>query len=69
VSKTGLWVPEWKRFYSAVPQHFVLTVPHGTKNIKADLLKELNLPEGAAAPILSNMIIEEAHLMVFDYLP
>src|SRR4030088_1926272 len=58
ISKTGLWVPEWKRFYSAVPQHFVLTVPHGTKNIKADLLKELNLPEGAAAPILSNMIIE-----------
>src|SRR6202047_3304027 len=68
VSKTGLWVPEWKRFYSAVPPHLVLTVPRGTKDIKADLLKELNLPEGAAAPILSNMIVEEAHLMVFDYL-
>jgi len=69
VSKTGLWVPELKRFYSAVPQHFVLTAPHGTKDIRADLLKELNLKEGQAAPILSNMIVEQAHLMVFDYLP
>jgi len=69
VSKTGLWVPELKRFYSAVPQHFVLTVPHGTKDFRADLLKELNLKEGEVAPILSNMIVEEAHLMVFDYLP
>src|ERR1700676_759084 len=69
VSKTGLWVPELKRFYSAVPQHYVLTVPHGTKDFRADMLKELNLKEGEAAPILSNMIIEEAHLMVFDYLP
>src|SRR6202521_1584202 len=69
VSKTGLWVPDLKRFYSAVPQHFVLTVPHGTKNIRTDLLKELNLAEGEVAPILSNMIVEEAHLMVFDYLP
>jgi len=69
VSKTGLWVPELKRFYSAVPQHFVFTVPHGTKDIRADLLKELSLPPGAAAPIFSNLIVEEAHLMVFDYLP
>ena len=69
VSKTGLWVPELKRFYSAVPQHYVLTVPHGTKDFRADMLKELNLKEGEAAPILSNMIIEEAHLMIFDYLP
>jgi len=69
VSKTGLWVPELKRFYSAVPQHFVLTVPHGTKDFRADLLKELNLKEGEVAPILSNMIVEEAHLMIFDYLP
>ena len=69
VSKTGLWVPELKRFYSAVPQHYVLTVPHGTKDFRADLLKELNLKEGEVAPILSNMIVEEAHLMVFDYLP
>jgi DNA-binding beta-propeller fold protein YncE len=69
ISKTGLWVPELKRFYSAVPKHFVLTPPHGTRDIRADLLKELNLPQGAAAPILANLIIEEAHLMVFDYLP
>jgi hypothetical protein len=69
VSKTGLWVPELKRFYSAVPQHFVFTVPHGTKDIRADLLKELSLPPGAAAPIFSNLIVEEAHLMVFNYLP
>jgi len=47
-----LWVPELKRFYSAVPQHFVLTVPHGTKDFRADLLKELNLKEGEVAPIL-----------------
>jgi len=33
------------------------------------MLKELNLKEGQVAPILSNMIVEEAHLMVFDYLP
>jgi DNA-binding beta-propeller fold protein YncE len=69
ISKTGLWVPELKRFYSAVPKHFVLTPPHGTKDIRADLLKELNLKPGEAAPILSNLIVEEAHLMVFDYLP
>ena len=69
ISKTGLWVPELKRFYSAVPQHFVLTAPHGTKDVRADLLKELNLSPGEAAPILSNLIVEEAHLMVFDYLP
>src|ERR1700732_1630345 len=58
VSKSGLWVPEWKRFYSAVPEHFVLTAPPGTKDFRADMLKELNLKEGEAAPILSNMIIE-----------
>src|SRR6202140_1966590 len=69
VSKTGLWVPDLKRFYSAVPQHYVLTVPHGTKDFRADMLKELNLKEGEAAPILSNMMVQEAHLMVFDYLP
>jgi DNA-binding beta-propeller fold protein YncE len=69
VSKTGLWVPELKRFYSAVPKHFVLTPPHATKDLRADLLKELNLPQGAKSPILSNLIIEDAHLMVFDYVP
>jgi DNA-binding beta-propeller fold protein YncE len=69
VSKTGLWVPEWKRFYSAVPQHFVLTAPHGSKDIMTDLRKELNLKQGMVAPILANLITEPAHLMVFDYLP
>jgi len=69
VSKTGLWVPELKRFYSAVPQHFVLTAPHGSKDITADLRKELNLKQGMVAPILSNLITEPAHLMVFEYLP
>ncbi len=27
ISKTGLWVPELKRFYSAVPRHYILTAP------------------------------------------
>jgi hypothetical protein len=69
VSKTGLWVPELRRFYSAVPNHYVITAPHGTKNFRADMLRELTLKEGEAAPMLSNLITEEAHLMVFDYLP
>ena len=68
-SKTGLWVPEWKRYFSAVPNHYVLTAPHGTRNFRADLLKELTLKPGEAAPMLSNLIIEEPRLMVFDYLP
>ena len=69
VSKTGLWVPEWKRFFSAVPNHWVITAPHGTKDFRADMLKELTLKPGEAAPMLSNLIIEEPRLMVFDYLP
>jgi DNA-binding beta-propeller fold protein YncE len=69
VSKTGLWVPEWKRFYSAVPQHFVLTAPHGSKDIRADLRRELNQKEGVVQPILANLVTEPAHLMVFDSLP
>jgi len=77
ISKTGLWVPELKRFYSAVPKHFVLTARHGTENIQADLLKELNITQGRVKPdgagwqtsILSDLIVEDAHLMVFDYLP
>jgi DNA-binding beta-propeller fold protein YncE len=69
ISKTGLWVPELKRFYSAVPRHYVLTPPNGTKDIEADLRKELNDAHGVEKPILSNLIVEEAHLMVFDYLP
>jgi len=69
ISKTGLWVPELKRFYSAVPRHYVLTPPNGTRDIEADLRKELNNTQGVEKPILSNLIIEEAHLLVFDYLP
>jgi DNA-binding beta-propeller fold protein YncE len=69
ISKTGLWVPELKRFYSAVPRHYVLTPPNGTKDLEADLRKELNDKQGVEKPILSNLIVEEAHLLVFDYLP
>ena len=69
VSKSGLWVPEWKRYYSAVPQHFVLTAPHGSKDIRTDLRTELNQKDGTVLPILSNLITEPAHLMVFDYVP
>ena len=69
VSKSGLWVPEWKRFYSAVPQHFVLTAPHGSKDVMADLRSELNQKEGTVLPMFSNLITEPAHLMVFDYAP
>jgi DNA-binding beta-propeller fold protein YncE len=77
ISKTGLWVPELKRFYSAVPRHFVLTARHGTDDIQADLFKELSITQGAVKPpkegwatsILSDLITEDAHLMVFDYAP
>ena len=27
LAKTGFLVPEWKRYYSAVPRHIVLTPP------------------------------------------
>jgi DNA-binding beta-propeller fold protein YncE len=78
ISKTGLWVPELKRFYSAVPKHYVLTARHGTEDIQADLLKELNIAQGVTkgeknagwqTSMLSDLVVEEAHLMVFDYLP
>jgi DNA-binding beta-propeller fold protein YncE len=69
VSKSGLWVPEWKQYFSAVPQHFVLTGPHGSNDIIADLRAELNQKDGTVLPILSNLIVEPAHLMVFDYAP
>jgi DNA-binding beta-propeller fold protein YncE len=72
IAKSGLWVPELKRFYSAVPKHYVLTPPRATQDIQADLRKELNSTQDGAqgknVPILSNLIIEEAHLMVFEYL-
>jgi DNA-binding beta-propeller fold protein YncE len=78
ISKTGLWVPELKRFYSAVPRHYVITARHGTGNLQADLLEELNIAQGVTkrdknagweTSMLSDLVIEEAHLMVFDYLP
>jgi DNA-binding beta-propeller fold protein YncE len=69
ISKTGLWVPELKRFYSAVPRHYVLTPPNGTKDLEADLRKELVDAQGVEKPIFSNLIVEEARLLVFDYLP
>jgi DNA-binding beta-propeller fold protein YncE len=78
IAKTGLWVPELKRFYSAVPRHYVLTARHGTQDLLADLLKELNIAQGVTAKdnkagwqtsMLSDLVIEEAHLMVFEYLP
>ena len=47
LAKTGLYVPELKRMYIAVPKHLVQTPPYGA----------------------TDHIIEEAHLMVFDYLP
>jgi len=78
ISKTGLWVPELKRFYSAVPRHYVITARHGTKDLEVDLLKELNIAQGVTkrdkaagweTSMLSDLVIEEAHLMVFDFLP
>jgi DNA-binding beta-propeller fold protein YncE len=78
ISKTGLWVPELKRFYSAVPRHYVITARHGTQDLQVDLLKELNIAQGITkkdkaagweTSMLSDLVIEEAHLMVFDYLP
>ena len=69
LAKSGLWVPEERRFYSAVPKHYVLTPPRATNDIHGDLRKELAALEtgGKNLPILSNLIVEEAHLMVFDF--
>jgi DNA-binding beta-propeller fold protein YncE len=47
IGKSGLWIPELKRYYAAVPKHVVETPPYGARDY----------------------INEEAHLMVFDYLP
>ena len=47
LAKTGLYVPELKRMYVAVPKHLVQTPPYGR----------------------TDDIVEEAHLMVFEYLP
>jgi hypothetical protein len=58
-----------RRYYSAVPQHFVLTAPPGSKDVMADLRSELNQKEGPVLTMFSNLIVEPAHLMVFDYAP
>ena len=47
IAKTGVWVPEFKRMYIAVPKHIVETPPYGPRDF----------------------ITEEAHLMIFEYLP
>jgi DNA-binding beta-propeller fold protein YncE len=71
LAKSGLWVPEEKRFYSAVPKHYVLTPPRATHDILGDVRKELAAvqsgSQGKNLPILSNLIVEEAHLMVFEF--
>ena len=71
LAKSGLWVPEEKRFYAAVPRHYVLTPPRATHDILGDVRKELAAveagPQVKNLPILSNLIVEEAHLMVFDF--
>jgi hypothetical protein len=78
IAKTGLWVPELKRFYSAVPRHYTITARHGTEDLQVDLLKELNIAQGVTkrdkaagwqTSMLSDLVIEEAHLMVYDYVP
>src|SRR5712691_2555111 len=47
LAKSGMWIPELKRYYSAVPKHLVQTPPYGA----------------------NDYITEEAHLMVFDFVP
>ena len=47
LAKTGVYVPELKRMYVAVPKHLVQTPPYGA----------------------NDHIVEEAHLMVFEYAP
>jgi hypothetical protein len=32
LAKSGLWVPELKRYYAAVPRHLVQTPPYGAAN-------------------------------------
>ena len=54
IAKSGIWIPELKRYYSAVPTHLVQLIQPaglaGTKNV-------------------GNWITEEAHLMVFEQVP
>jgi hypothetical protein len=54
IAKTGIWLPELKRYYSAVPTHLV----------------QLIQPEGMpGTQNVGNWITEEAHLMVFEEIP
>ena len=46
-AKSGLWIPELKRYYSAVPKHIVQTPPYGA----------------------NDYMNEDAHLMVFEFVP
>src|ERR1700676_1555665 len=78
IAKTGLWGPELKRFYSAVARQYTITARHGTQDLQVDLLKELNIAQGVTkrdkaagwqTSMLSDLVIEEAHLMVFEYVP
>ena len=32
IAKSGLWIPELKRYYSAVPKHLIQTPPYGAAN-------------------------------------
>jgi DNA-binding beta-propeller fold protein YncE len=54
IAKSGIWIPELKRYYSADPTHLVELIQPagmpGTKNV-------------------GNWITEEAHLMVFEEVP
>jgi DNA-binding beta-propeller fold protein YncE len=47
IAKSGLWIPELKRYYSAVPRHFVQTPPHGPGD---DITEESHLMVFDALP-------------------
>ena len=50
IAKSGIWIPELKRYYAAVPKHLVQLMPTTQYGVR-------------------DWITEEAHLMVFDYVP
>src|ERR1700730_2353575 len=50
IAKSGIWIPELKRYYAAVPKHLVQLPPTTQYG-------------------MHDWITEEAHLMVFDYVP
>jgi len=73
ISKTGLWVPELKRFYSAVPRHYVFTgAPRNSRPAGRPSEGIEHRPGRDSArkgrrladSMLSDLVIEEAHLMV-----